>query len=120
MVTFNFDKWWRLGLGTALVLAIIYLSYYWIGPALKGLYSFILPMFLPFVLALILASILGPAATYLQTRLKLNRAVAVLISITGILGGLLTGLVVLAVKLANELLKLSQTIPQYYDYVDYL
>lgn len=94
------------------ILLIIYLTYYYVAPALKGFITYLIPVLLPFIMALILAALINPVVNYLEMRFKLSRGLSVIITMTVVIGGLATGIIWLIVRLSLELYKLSGHIPR--------
>ncbi len=101
---------WSLNL---LVLATaFYLIYYYIGPAVKEIFLFILPLLLPFLIAIVLAVLIDPVVNKLEYR-GIKRKYGVLLVLLVILLGAGLLIAFVSFKLVAELMKLSNKLPEY-------
>lgn len=77
--------------------------------------SYVLPFILPFVLALMLAAVIEPVVRFLIKNAKISRGLAVGLVLCVVCGALLTLLGLGLSRLVGELVKLSGSLPQYYE-----
>lgn len=94
-----------------IVLVGIFLSYYYVIPALTGTLQYLVPVLLPFILAYVIAELIDPSVTYFVKRYKLDRGLVVLVILVALFGSLLAGLVWLISRLIIELIDLSKYLP---------
>jgi len=98
---------------TGAALALVYFSAIYFVPEVLSIISKAFSVIIPFIIASLLSLLMEPAVSFLSTRTRMSRSLAVGLSMLAIFGG--AGLiVVLAVfRLVKELIDLSVSLPQY-------
>ncbi|MDS1029087.1 sporulation integral membrane protein YtvI [Bacillota bacterium LX-D] len=97
------------------ILLIALITYYYIIPALKGVFNYTTPIVLPFIIAIIIAALIDPVVDYLEHHFKLSRGASVLIALTFFIGIVIAGFTWIAIRLILELIELSSYLPQLSD-----
>lgn len=98
-------------------LGAFYLFYYFVLPALREIFSFLLPIIAPFIIGGFLAALMEPVVKYLERRLKMSRGLAAFLTLVTILGLLITIIAFGISWLSVEVVKLSRELPEYVDIV---
>lgn len=92
-----------------------YLFYYFILPALKEIFDFLLPIIAPFVLGGLLAALMEPLVGYLEKSLRLKRGLAAFLTLVLIVSVFFTVISLVISRLSVEVVKLSKELPRYTD-----
>ena len=88
-----------------------FLFYYYVFPALKEIFSFLLPILLPFLIGWLIAALMEPLVVYLQKGLRIKRGLAAFITLISLLA-ILIGIIALSISwLSVEVVRLSRELP---------
>lgn len=92
---------------------VFYLFYYYVLPAFREIFHFLIPILLPFILGAILASLMEPLVSYLEKRLHMKRGLAAFLTLISIVAFFVTIVSFGISRLSMEVVKLSKEFPQY-------
>jgi sporulation integral membrane protein YtvI len=110
----------QLVLLVATSIATLYFTVAYFLPEIMAIAIVIIGLLTPFIIALLLALLMDPPIKLLMDRLKMSRGNAVslvMLSVFSLLGFIV---VVVSLRLADELINLSQNIPYYLDIISVL
>ena len=74
-------------------------------------------LFMPFIIGYLISKVIDPLVTFLQSKMKLPRGLSTLVLLFGVIFGIGFGLVVLAGKLAQGLISMSNQFPIWSDLI---
>lgn len=94
-----------------------YLFYYYVLPAVKEIFSFLLPIITPFVIGGLIAALMEPLVSLLERRFKMKRGWAAFITLVSMLAILITVIVLSISWISVEVVKLSKDLPTYIDLI---
>lgn len=88
-----------------------FLLYYYVLPALREIFSFLLPIVAPFLIGWLIAALMEPVVAWLEKRLKIKRGLAAFLTLVSTLAILIT-LITLGVSWVSvEVVRLSKELP---------
>lgn len=89
-----------------------YLFYYYVLPALKEVFFFLLPIFAPFIIGWLISALMDPVVSWLERRLKIKRGVAAFVTLISSLA-ILIALIALGISWVSvEVIRLSKDLPE--------
>ena len=94
-----------------------YLFYYYVFPALREIFSFLLPIITPFIIGVLVAALMEPVVGFLERRFHMKRGLAAFITLISMLALLITGIAFSISWISVEVVKLSKELPTYIEIV---